>query len=276
MYTDIKLDQQTKFKIARLHNNQIELIKLLNSLLVKDAIYKPNSNGYHIEKFLNWLTVGGDLPYNVFKVGNSKLPFLSFSNLPVINCVGAGACLDYCYSLKGWRYPAVFFGQLQNTILMNDFNIIETELKKMINSNKFKHSNKIDFRLYVDGDFNNTDHLKNWMQLLKNNKRVNAYGYSKSLNVFRELINTGYKFPTNYVLNLSNGGKFDYLKPILQKESFVRGNFTAVKGSKKSIRKQFKKKVFVCPSLCGSCTSIGHACGNNTTFKDFEIVIPIH
>lgn len=275
-YTDIKLTQETKFKIARLYDNQLELIKLLSSLLIPNATYKTNSNGYHIQKFLNWLIYGGDLPYSVFQIGNSKLPFLSFSNLPVINCIGAGECLNYCYSLKAWRYPAAFFRQLQNTILMSNFDIIESELQKAINTNQFKDSNKIDFRLYVDGDFNNTDHLKNWMQLLKNNKRVNAYGYSKSLNVFRELINTGYKFPTNYVLNLSNGGKFDYLKPILQKESFVRGNFTAVKGSKKSIRKQFKKKVFVCPSLCGSCTSIGHACGNNDVFKNLEIVIPIH
>ena len=276
MYTDIKLTQETKFKIARLHDNQLELIKLLSSLLIPNATYKTNSNGYHIQKFLDWLIYGGDLPYSVFQIGNSKLPFLSFSNLPVINCIGAGACLNYCYSLKAWRYPAAFFRQLQNTILMSNFDIIESELQKVINTNQFKDSKKIDFRLYVDGDFNNTKHLKDWMQLLKNNSRVNAYGYSKSLNVFKDLINDGFKFPTNYVLNLSNGGKFDYLKPILSKYSFVRGNFTAVSGDNKTIRSKFKKKVFICPGICGSCTSIGHACGNNTTFKNLEIVIPIH
>jgi hypothetical protein len=275
-YTDIKLTQETKFKIARLHDNQLELIKILSSLLIPNATYKTNSNGYHIQKFLNWLIYGGELPYQVFKIGNSKLPFLSFSNLPVINCIGAGECLNYCYSLKAWRYPAAFFRQLQNTILMSNFDIIESELQKVINTNQFKHSNKIDFRLYVDGDFNNTKHLKDWMKLLKNNPRVNAYGYSKSLNVFKNLINEGFEFPSNYVLNLSNGGKFDYLKPILQKQSFVRGNFTAVKGTKKTIRKQFKKKVFICPGICGTCTSIGHACGNNDVFKNLEIVIPIH
>lgn len=275
-YSEITLTQETKFKLARLHDNQLELIKLLDSLLIPDATYKVNSNGYHIQKFLDWLIYGGELPYSVFQVGNSKLPFLSFSNLPVINCVGAGDCINYCYSLKAWRYPAAFFRQLQNTILMNEFDIIESELKKVITSNKFKNVPKIDFRLYVDGDFNTTEHLTNWMQLLKNNPRVNAYGYSKSLNVFQDLINSNYEFPTNYVLNLSNGGKFDYLKPILQKESFVRGNFTAVRGTKKTIRKQFKKKVFLCPGLCGTCTSIGHACGNNETFKNMEIIIPIH
>lgn len=275
-YTDIKLTQETKFKIARLHDNQLELIKVLSSLLIPNATYKTNSNGYHIQKFLDWLIYGGKLPYKVFKIGNSKLPFLSFSNLPVINCIGAGECLNYCYSLKAWRYPAAFFRQLQNTILMSNFDIIESELQKAINTNQFKDSKKIDFRLYVDGDFNNTKHLKDWMQLLKNNPRVNAYGYSKSLNVFKELINEGFEFPSNYVLNLSNGGKFDYLKPILSKYSFVRGNFTAVSGTNKTIRSKFNKKVFICPSLCGSCTSIGHACGDNDVFKNLEIVIPIH
>ena len=276
MYTDLKLTQQTKFKLARLYDNQLELIKLLDSLLVPEATYKTNSNGYHVKKFLDWLIFGGNLPYSVFQVGNSKLPFLSFSNLPVINCPGAGDCLNYCYSLKAWRYPSAFFRQLQNTILMKDFNIIEQELIKVINTNKFKDVKKIDFRLYVDGDFKNINDLKNWMNLLKNNARVNAYGYSKSLNIFKELIDQEFNFPANYVLNLSNGGKFDYLKPIIQAQRFTRGNFTAIRGTKETIRKQFKKKVFICPGLCGSCTKIGHACGNNDTFKDFEIVIPIH
>ena len=42
-YTDIKLTQETKFKIARLHDNQLELIKLLSSLLIPNATYKTNS-----------------------------------------------------------------------------------------------------------------------------------------------------------------------------------------------------------------------------------------
>ena len=58
--------------------------------------------------------------------------------------------------------------------------------------------------------------------------------------------------------------------------SFVRGNFTAIKSTKKDIRKQFKNKVFICGGDCGNCTKIGHACGDMSTFKNMEIVIPIH
>ena len=75
---------------------------------------------------------------------------------------------------------------------------------------------------------------------------------------------------------MSNGGIYDSLKKFLINESFVRGNFTAVKGDKKTIRKQFKNKIFICPGDCGSCTNIGHACGNMDVFQNMEIVIPIH
>jgi hypothetical protein len=159
---------------------------------------------------------------------------------------------------------------------MNDFSIIERELNRVLNSSKFRDKPRVDFRLYVDGDFKTIDDLKNWMNLLDKFPVLSSYGYSKSLNLFLELNETGFKFPKNYVLNLSNGGKFDMFKPILQKLDFVRGNFTAVKGKISEIRKQFKKKIFICPGECGSCTSAGHACGNNDIFGGMEIVIPIH
>ena len=159
---------------------------------------------------------------------------------------------------------------------MFDFDIIQNEFKKVLNRPKFKKLNKIDFRLYVDGDFSNNTDLVNWMELLRENKKVNAYGYSKSLNIFLDVTDQGYKIPSNYVLNLSNGGIYDSLKQFLINKDFVRGNFTAVKGDIKTIRKQFNNKVFVCLGDCGSCTKIGHACGNMDVFKNMEIVIPIH
>ena len=272
----MKLNNKTKMKISRLAFDPVKLLDYLKSLQVNKK-HRAGTNGYYLDKFVYWLEFGGELPFNVFKVGNKKLPFLTFSTLPVVNCPGALDCLVYCYSLKGWRYPAVFFGQLQNTLLMQEsFHIIDIELKKILNTSKFKNQSKIDFRLYVDGDFKNIDDLQNWMNLLKRYPVINAYGYSKSLQFFDTLNNFNFEFPKNYVLNLSNGGRFDMLKSKLRKLDFVRGNFTAIKGKVSEIRKQFNKKIFICPGDCGSCTSIGHACGNNTIFKNMEIVIPIH
>ena len=263
-------------------NNIPGIIAILEEYMKDVKKIGKCTNEYYMAKFLNWLKYGGELPHSVFIIGNKKLPFLSFSTLPAVTCSGAGLCLDYCYSFKAWRQPAAFFRQVQNTILMSNFPLIEQALKNTLylkNGNlrkSFSDLDKIDFRLYVDGDFSSITDMKNWMQLLEKTPEINAYGYSKSLNLFLQLHDQGFKFPSNYVLNLSNGGKFDSLRPILKDLYFVRGNFTAVKGSKKDIRKQFKNKVFICPGKCGTCTNVGHACGNLSKFNNIEIVIPVH
>ena len=268
-----------KNQIAKLasKNNKKDIAVILENFINDTNDFKKGSNEYYIAKFLPWLKgETNKLPFNVFKIGNSKLPFLNFSTLPIVTCSGSGACETYCYSLKAWRYPASFLSQVQNTLLMFNFDIIKNELNKITNKTKFKNLDKIDFRLYVDGDFSTIQDLKNWMELIKDNKKINSYGYSKSLNLFLQLVDTWYNFPGNYALNLSNGGIYDSLKKFLINQHFVRGNFTAVTGDKKTIRKQFKNKVFICPGVCGSCTSKGHACGNIDVFKGMEIVIPIH
>ena len=270
-----------KRKISELagKNDRAGIITILENFVEGVTDYKVNSNEYNINKFLPWLKgETNTLQFKMFKIGNSKLPFLNFSTLPVVTCIGAGICKDYCYSFKAWRYPASFLSQVQNTLLMFEFNAIENELIKLIYNKRTKLGklDKIDFRLYVDGDFNTLDNLTDWMNLLKKHSKIKAYGYSKSLNLFLQLSDMEYNFPKNYALNLSNGGIYDSLKPYLMGLHFVRGNFTAIKSTKKDIRKQFKNKVFVCPSKCGECTSIGHACGNLDKFKNIEIVIPIH
>ena len=258
-------------------NNKKDIITILENFIDGNTNFKKGSNEYFISNFLPWLkSETNKLPFNVFKIGNSKLPFLNFSTLPIVTCAGSGECEIYCYSLKAWRYPSAFLSQVQNTLLMFDFDIIKNEFKKVLNRPKFQNLNKIDFRLYVDGDFSNNTDLINWMELLKENKKVNSYGYSKSLNIFLDVTDDGYKIPSNYVLNLSNGGIYDSLKQFLINKDFVRGNFTAVRGDIKTIRKQFNNKVFVCLGDCGSCTKIGHACGNMDVFNKMEIVIPIH
>ena len=199
----IKFTNDLKKEISSLviNNDKSKLINYLDNLKSNDKII-PGGNEYYLRKFLSWLKYGGKLPFNVFKVGNSKLPFLNFSTLPGKTCPGAGDCLTYCYSFKAWRYPAPFFSQCQNTLLMiNNFDIIETELKKIINTSKFNKLEKIDFRLYVDGDFANYEQIINWMNLLHKLPKISAYGYSKSLNLFLELADQQFQFPKNYVLN---------------------------------------------------------------------------
>ena len=108
------------------------IIEILENFLQGVKNIGMCTNEYYMIKFLNWLKYGGKLPQAVFTIGNKKLPCLSFSTLPGVTCSGAGVCLDYCYSFKAWRQPGAFFRQVQNTLLMNDFSIIEKELNKTL------------------------------------------------------------------------------------------------------------------------------------------------
>ena len=236
--------------------------------------------------------INGEKPAAAFKIiqkGNGKLPFLNYSSLPIVNCPGAGECKCYCYSLRAWRYPMAYFRQLQNTILeRNNFEVITAAILDKISESEFKNNNKIDFRLYVDGDFPNYQILDNWLNFLAVNPRLSVYGYSKSLHLFKKRIKAGDIWPENYVLNLSNGGLYDSLHNELMQHVQTRGKFYAVSIGRKvkpqklttaervKIRKQAENKIFICPGLCGSCTNVGHACGNLDIFKNKDIVIPIH
>ena len=271
-----------------INNNDLKgCIKYLDNNIKTGKSWINESNKFKI--FLNNIINNNFdyIPYKIFSQGNSKLSFLSFSTLPLITCPGAKDCKIYCYSLKAFRYPGAFFRQCQNTILMKyNFNIIANQLNKY-NKIAINKNTNIDFRLYVDGDFNDLNDLINWMTLLKTCKNINSYGYSKSKHLFLQLHDNKFKYPSNYKLNLSNGSKFDFLDDELLKLDFVRGRFISykfnkkintlnlTKDNKKEIRNNFKNKVFICPGKCDTCTNKGHACGSDT-FNNMDIIIPVH
>ena len=236
------------------------------------------------------------LKFPVFKSGNNKHKFMNYSTIPVVNCPGAGACASdsFCYSLNSLRFPKAALSWLQNQILEdNYFELIELELIKHLNKNYKKHLKNnlnIDFRLYNDGDFSTLNNMVLWFNLLKKYPMLKTYGYSKSLHFIKELTLMEYEFPTNYKFNISSGSKYEYLKndKVLLNNSSYRGNFVSfnldgkrvkttkrTKEQNKTIRDNFKSKIFICPGICNACTSVGHACGSDK-FKNIDIVIPIH
>lgn len=244
--------------------------------------------GYFALKIADWLeNPTSKLPFTTFTKGNSKLPFYSFSAMPVITCEGMGSCLDWCYSIQaGWCKPGAYWRQFFNTILLNQYqDILTREFNKL--------PLDIDLRLYVDGDFMNKTHLEYWMEALKTRPDIKAYGYSKSWKIFLDLHNSGYTWPTNYQLNLSSGSKYDNLiAKRLEALPIYRGKFTAIqagkagakyKGNTKPYRtavrsaakKQGYDKFFICPGDCGNCTSKGHACGRDD-MQGIDILIGIH
>lgn len=275
-------------------NNNGNLIELLDSIAAKAETDKKIPVVVNIKKFKLFLETG--VPqFSIFVKGNSKLPYLSFSSIPFYSCPGMGSCEHYCYSVKAWRHPVAFFRQLQNEMLIRSIRgqrLIQADLLRLLNTPKYSKAimqgKKIDLRLYVDGDFGNMKALRFWMQdVLPNMPMINAYGYSKSWDL---LIQYGKRFqwPDNYVLNISNGSKYDHdsdIKNEVMALPVTRHEFLAipVTNASKMTQKQKihaihaaygSKRIFTCPGKCDSCTPKGHACGK-PEFK-VPVAIPVH
>lgn len=221
--------------------------------------------------------------------GNEKLPFVTFSTLPLFTCPGAGACGTFCYSLKAWRYPAALARQIQNTLFLRfSPDVIESAFALIPNG--------LTFRLYVDGDFDSAETFAFWMRLLTSRPDLKAYGYSKSWDIIADHKAGGKAYAPNYLLNLSSGGKPQRTTEAeMMALPLTRGRFLAVKidyrpeGVKGNIgfaRYDDKayhtavksaaaaagiRKVFSCPGKCGDC----HACGN-PEFRGRDIANGVH
>ena len=261
---------------------------------------------YYARRLRKWIERGmdGQTPFSIFREnGNKKLPFYAFSTCPGIDCPGAGACLyskdgkygrGWCYSFKAWRYPAAFFRQLQNSLLMRNRREIVLAAFHAIPANRT-------VRLYVDGDFYSASALLFWMEACKERNDLSVYGYSKSWELIKDLHATGYTWPENYSLNLSSGSKYGELwKKAMDALGIARGDFIAVPVDSKHIRnkayqdkanpgsKEYRRevlertkeittgKMFACPGNCGNCMpNKEHACGSKK-MAGVTIAIGIH
>jgi hypothetical protein len=216
--------------------------------------------------------------------GNVKLPFLSFSTLPFSDCPGKGACATFCYSVKGWRNVAPFFRQLRNSLLIRHArHAITQELDRILALPRVRAQESVPFRLYVDGDFYSADCVAFWQGVIAERPKLAAYGYSKSWKELLTFSDSGGKFATNYVLNLSSGSKwenFGDLRARMASLPCTRGEFLALSIKKRhgeeyraaSYREKAKNaayaagisRYFICPGQCGSCTPKGHYCGSKS------------
>ena len=261
----------------------------LNKLSKKASEF--NKLGWYLaaDKLRRWINAplkSDHTPFKPWAIGNSKLPFLSWSTLPGVNCPGAGSCWlggsGFCYSIKAWRYPSAFARQLQNTILESGHfgrAVILQHLDKQLAKPKFKRMERVTLRLFVDGDFSSLEILKFWMDAIKARPKLEVYGYSKSLHLFKELSETGFEFPSNYTLNGSGGSIYENSPTAVpvKKDTLKAWRAGALdRDQAHEIRSQFDEKVFICPGKCGTCTKQGHACGNKDTFQGVKIVIPAH
>ena len=229
-------------------------------------------------KLAQWMDdIDATPPFKVFGLsGNVKLPFVTFSTLPDYTCPGAGSCLSVCYSFKAWRFPAAFFRQIQNTILIR-------RRKRTIEKIWMSLPKNRSVRLYVDGDIDSQATLRFWMRVIARRPDLAVYGYSKSWALFLDYEGA---WPKNYLLNISSGSIYgDDVRARMLALPVVRGSFDMVPIDKKlagkysdpeykaAIRSQAKG--FLCPGRCGTCTKTVHACGSKR-FDGVPILIGIH
>jgi hypothetical protein len=118
----------------------------------------PHTWGYYLLKLARGLAAG-EAAFSIFVEGNIKLPFFAFSALPEFTCPGAGDCLSWCYSFTGWRYPATWARQLQNTLLLK-------HKPEHISDAFGLLPHGVILRLYVDGDFDSERTVALWMHAL--------------------------------------------------------------------------------------------------------------
>jgi hypothetical protein len=288
------MDNTTALRLASLASlNRLSELEATLCAMFPAGEYKRGTWGFHAQKMIAFLRDGVPA-FTIFTRGNSKLPFVSFSVLPLVSCPGAGDCKRWCYSLKAWRYPAAFFRQLQNLILLFSKEGLEHIIQAW---NKIEKGAQV--RLYVDGDVHNLETLAFWFGLCYSRPDLSVYGYSKSWGVF---LRWQGEFPTNYTLNLSSGSVYNAeVKAQVAKLPIVRGEFVAVQasvpapkrckktgapsdlGAWQAYRKAVTEaaqaaghaKVFVCPGLCGFCSNGKHACGNRA-FDGVTIAIGVH
>lgn len=272
------------FAIIVQTGTRFETLKALHTLKASPLFAGKKGWQANFSK-LEQVIVTGLPMYSVFALnGNSKLPFVSFSSLPGVTCPGAGACLDFCYSFRAWRYPAAFIRQCQNAFLLRHNQPAIVQALQVANDT-FK-GEAYDLRLYVDGDFSSADDVTFWFDTIKAFPLAKVYGYSKS---FDAILSYGASYPTNYMLNISGGhnASIDTIEKV-KALPITRGEFIAVSIGKKvkghehgtpainkALRDSFKIKAFPCPGTCGTCTGKGHACGMQA-LKGVPIIIAMH
>jgi hypothetical protein len=219
--------------------------------------------------------IAGKPMSKAFHRGNTKLNYTNWSTLPGFTCPGAGACLEFCYSFKAWRYPAAFLRQLSGTLMLKfDRRSIINEWKKL------RHGDVV--RLYVDGDIDSIDTLQFWCNLCQQRPDLKVYGYSKSWHILNQWHEAGRTFPANYVLNVSSGSRFDDdadMKSRVMALPISRGEFIAIpiegdfaKGFAryadplyhaavlKAGREAGYTKAVSCPGDCNACGHGQHWC----------------
>ena len=120
-------------------------------------------------------------------------------------CPFASACAKYCYAQKGayvWSNVAPAYRYRYEMTKRPEFaEMINDELKK-------KRVEML--RIHDSGDYYSPSYIAKWMEVIKENKDILFYSYTKSIPLFMDKIEDA-SLPINFGLVLSEGGTHDHL-----------------------------------------------------------------
>lgn len=120
-------------------------------------------------------------------------------------CPFAAACANYCYAQKGayvWKNVAPVYRYRYEMTKRPEFGeMINDELKK-------KRVEML--RIHDSGDYYSPIYIAKWMEIIKENKDILFYSYTKSIPLFMDKIEDG-SLPINFGLILSEGGTHDHM-----------------------------------------------------------------
>ena len=166
-----------------------------------------------------------------FGKGNKKLgkDTLVYSHPAGITCPGANSCkawitlkddkrilnrgnesLFTCFAAsEELRYPNVYNSRRYNYQVIKSY-VLNSDLiglTELINWNiQINKKNITKVRIHESGDFDNLLYLQAWLNVAKLNPGIKFYCYSKSLNLFLEVL-----LPNNFYMVASYGGRYDHL-----------------------------------------------------------------
>jgi len=125
---------------------------------------------------------------------------LNRGNETIFTCFAASEELRYPNVFKSRKYN---YDLINSYVIKKDLNGLTDLINRSIQANR-KNITKV--RIHESGDFFNILYLKAWLNVVKLNKDLKFYCYSKSLNFFLEVL-----LPNNFYMVASYGSRFDYL-----------------------------------------------------------------
>ena len=207
---------------------------------------------------------------------------------PSLHMSRAGDCKDYCYSLRAWRYPAAYFRQLQNTLLMRFApDIVASAFARI------RHGRTLG--LYVDGDISSVSELDFWFRMLADRPdiaRTVTLSRGKYFSSTGRVANELRAKPLEWFY-LRGGNENAHAWPTGNPRGVYRGphgasvlatpssalhreRITKTSGTRPAPDASGQNRVFSCTGRCGTCAQGSHACGDNSRFRGVMIAIGVH